>query len=155
MMEIGQQAPDFSLADSDMTKVSLSDYRGNKNVVLFFYPKDDTTGCTIEALEFTDLQDEFDSLDTVVLGVSKDNCMSHATFRDKHGLSVRLLADVEGEVCEAYEVWKEIKRGEKSAMGIVRSTFIVDKDGKLRDSMIEVSHKGHARNVLKRVQGLG
>jgi peroxiredoxin Q/BCP len=153
-MEIGQQAPDFSLPDSDMTKVSLGDYRDRNNVVLFFYPKDDTTGCTIEALEFTDLQDDFDSLDTVLLGVSKDNCMSHAAFRDKHGLSVRLLADVEGEVCDAYGVWREIKRGDKSAMGIIRSTFIIDRKGKLREAMFNVPHKGHAQDVLERIRGL-
>ncbi|MDP3483362.1 MAG: peroxiredoxin, partial [Sulfuricella sp.] len=106
MLQVGHPAPGFSLPDADMEMVKLSAYKG-KNVVLYFYPKDDTPGCTIEAIDFSDLDNEFSRLDTVVLGVSRDDCISHAAFRDKHGLSVRLLADEEGKVCEKYGVWQE------------------------------------------------
>ena len=107
MLKVGQSAPTFDLPDGDMNVVSLSGYRGVNNVVLYFYPKDDTPGCTLEAIDFSDLQDEFLDLDTVVLGVSMDDCMSHGAFRDKHGLAVQLLADAEGEVCEQYGVLQE------------------------------------------------
>ena len=153
MLTAGQPAPDFSIPDSDMKMVNLADFRG-KLLVLYFYPKDDTTGCTIEAIEFTDLMEEFEKLDTVVIGVSKDNCVSHAAFRDKHGISVHLLADIEGELCEKYGVWREKEvRGEKK-MGILRSTFIVDRDQVIRHAIYDVKPKGHAEAVLELVSSL-
>ena len=151
MLTPGQAAPDFSLPDSDMQLSSMSDFKG-KTIVLYFYPKDDTTGCTIEALELTELQDEFAEHNTVVLGVSKDNCISHADFRDKHGLTVRLLADTEGELCERYGVWREREKNGKKFMGILRSTFVIDSAGVIRHAMYDVKPKGHAAEVLELVK---
>ena len=153
MLTPGQAAPDFSLPDSDMQIVDLVDLRG-KNVVLYFYPKDDTTGCTIEALEFTDLMDDFAEQDAVVLGVSKDNCVSHAAFRDKHGLSIQLLADIEGELCEKFDVWREKEAHGEKKMGILRSTFVIDKEGVLRHAIYDVKPKGHAAAVLELLRNL-
>src|SRR5689334_24618888 len=104
MLKEGQAAPSFDLPDSDMEMVSLDNFVGSKNVVLYFYPKDDTPGCTLEAIDFSDLEDDFAALNTVVLGVSMDDCMTHGSFRDKHGLTVQLLADADGEVCNRYGV---------------------------------------------------
>jgi len=154
MLQPRDQAPEFSLPDADLERVNLEQFRGNSHLVLYFYPRDDTPGCTLEALEFTDLQPEFAALETQVIGISKDSCDSHGAFRDKHGIDVRLLADTEGEVCEAYAVWREKDaRGEKR-MGIVRSTFIVDKDGKIRHALYDIKPKGHAARMLELVQGL-
>jgi len=154
MLQPGDQAPEFSLPDPDLERVNLEQFRGDSHLVLYFYPKDDTPGCTLEALEFTDLQPEFAALETQVLGISRDSCDSHGAFRDKHGIAVRLLADTEGEVCDAYGVWREKDaRGEKR-MGIVRSTFIVDKDGKIRHALYDIKPKGHAARILELVQGL-
>lgn len=154
MLQPGDQPPPFSLPDADMERVSLEQYRDNNHVVLYFYPKDDTPGCTIEALEFTDLQPEFGALDTQILGVSKDNCVSHGAFRDKHGIDVRLLADPEGETCEAYDVWREKEAHGEKRMGIVRSTFIVDKSGTIRHALYDIKPKGHAAQVLELLRGL-
>ena len=107
MLEKNQAAPAFSTPNQNNEMISLSDYNGSKNVVLYFYPKDDTSGCTIEANQFTELASEFAKVDTVVLGVSKDSCESHKAFIDKFGLKVDLLADTSGELCEAYDVWQE------------------------------------------------
>jgi len=154
MLQPGDQAPPFSLPDADMERVNLEQYRGNNHLVLYFYPKDDTPGCTIEALEFTDLQPEFSALDTLILGVSKDNCVSHGAFRDKHGIDVRLLADPEGEACEAYDVWREKEAHGEKRMGIVRSTFIVDKSGTIRHALYDIKPKGHAAQVLELLREL-
>lgn len=148
MLQAGSTAPDFDLPDADMEMVKLSDFRGKKNVVLYFYPKDDTPGCTIEAIEFSDIEDELANLDTVVIGVSRDDCISHAAFRDKHGLTVRLLADTEGEACQKYGVWQEKEKDGVKKMGIVRSTFIIDKKGIVRHALYGVNPRGHAQEVL-------
>jgi peroxiredoxin Q/BCP len=103
--------------------ISLSDYTGKQNVVLYFYPKDDTPGCTIEANQFTALVSEFAKADTVVLGVSKDSCQSHQAFIDKFGLKLDLLADTEGKLCDAYAVWQEKEKNGVKKMGIVRSNL--------------------------------
>jgi peroxiredoxin len=153
MLAAGDKAPEFELPDSDMNMVSSSDYDG-RNYVLYFYPKDDTPGCTLEAQDFTDLMDEFAEANTDVIGVSKDNCVSHGNFRDKYGLSVRLLADVEGQLCEAYGVWQEREKNGEKKMGIVRSTFIVDGSGTLRHALYGVAPKGHAGQVLELVKAL-
>ena len=113
MLQIDQAAPSFSLPDADMESVKLADYKGRQHVVLYFYPRDDTPGCTVEATEFSDLDDDFNKLDTVLIGVSRDDCLSHAAFRDKHGLAVRLLADTEGKVCNKYGVWQEKEKDGK------------------------------------------
>jgi peroxiredoxin Q/BCP len=154
MLKPGDQAPDFSTPDSDMQMMNLGDFIGKQHVVLYFYPKDDTPGCTIEALEFTDLEEDFAAAGAVVLGVSKDTCVSHGAFRDKHGISVRLLADIEGEACEAYGVWqeREVQGGKK--MGILRSTFLIHRDGTIRHALYDVKPKGHAAAVLDLVKAL-
>ena len=154
MLSIGQEAPDFTLPDSDMQKVSLSDFKGNKNVVLYFYPKDNSSSSTKEALDFTDLCEEFDNRNTVVLGVSKDNCMTHAEFRDKHGLSVQLLADTDGEVCERYGVCQDIDKDGTHSRGIVRSTFIIDRQGIVQYVQYRVKASGHAAEILQLIAKL-
>ena len=154
MLQTGDSAPAFSLPDADMEIVNLEDFVGEKNVVLYFYPKDDTPGCTQEAVEFSGLDQEFENLDAVVFGISRDDCISHADFRDKHGLTVRLLADTDGEVCEQYDVWREKEKDGHKSMGILRSTFIIDKQGVIRDAEYGVSVQGHARDVMQRLGGL-
>ncbi|KRT56152.1 peroxiredoxin [endosymbiont of Ridgeia piscesae] len=154
MLQIGEVAPEFELPDADMYMVKSTDFMGKKNLVLYFYPKDDTTGCTIEAVELSDLVETFEQSDTQIFGVSRDNCVSHAAFRDKHGLTVRLLADPDGEACEAYGVWQEREAHGEKRMGIVRSTFIIDKHGVLRHALYDVKPKGHAAEVLQLVQQL-
>ncbi|HXF17711.1 MAG TPA: peroxiredoxin [Burkholderiales bacterium] len=155
MLKVGEVAPTFDLPDGDMNVVSLSAYLGVNNVVLYFYPKDDTPGCTREAIDFSDREDDFLDLDTVVLGVSMDDCMSHGAFRDKHGLAVKLLADTEGEVCEKYGVLQEKKvEGKGERRGILRSTFVIDKSGALRNVLYGVNARGHAADVLNLVKEL-
>jgi len=153
MLKVGMTAPDFILPDADMTMSDSASLAGNPYVI-YFYPKDDTPGCTMEGLEFTELMSDFDDLGVAVIGVSKDTCVSHAAFRDKYGLSIRLLADVEGQLCDAYGVWQEKEKNGEKKMGIVRSTFIVDADGKIRHTMYDVKPKGHAEQVLEMVRAL-
>jgi peroxiredoxin Q/BCP len=153
MVKVGQPAPQFDLPDADMNMVSLSSYVGSRNVVLYFYPKDDTPGCTLEAIDFSDLQDNFQKHDTVVLGVSMDDCLSHGSFRDKHGLTVQLLADTEGEVCQQYGVIQEKEvDGNRRKRCIVRSTFVIDKSGVVRHALYGVTARGHAEEVLDLVK---
>lgn len=147
MLQKGDVALDFTVPDADMESFSLSDYKG-KNVVLYFYPKDDTPGCTVQAIDFSDMEDEFARANAVVIGVSRDDCISHAAFRDKHGLTVRLAADTEGEICTQYGVWQEKEKDGVKRMGIVRSTFIIDRNGVIRHAMYNVNAKGHAAEVL-------
>jgi peroxiredoxin len=147
MLQAGDKAPDFNLPDSDMSMSDSTDLVG-KPYVIYFYPKDDTPGCTMEGLEFTELMNEFEELGVTVIGVSKDTCVSHAAFRDKYGLNIQLLADVEGQLCEAYGVWREKEKNGEKKMGIVRSTFIVDAQGTIRHAIHDVKPKGHAEQVL-------
>jgi peroxiredoxin Q/BCP len=152
MLQIGQPAPVFSLADADMESVDLAEFKGKKNVVLYFYPRDGTPGCTQQGIEFSDHEEEFARHDCVVLGVSPDDCISHAEFRDKHGLSVRLLADTEAEVCEQYGV-REVKECDGVLKtSIVRATFVIDKQGRLRHALHGVNPRGHAMEVLQLVR---
>ncbi len=154
MLQEGEAAPSFDLPDADMEMVSLASFSGDKNVVLYFYPKDDTPGCTLEAIDFSELEDAFSSLHTVVLGVSMDDCMTHGTFRDKHGLTVQLLADADGDVCQKYGVLHEKEIEGKKKTGIMRSTFIIDRKGVLRHALYGVTARGHAQEVLKLVKQL-
>jgi peroxiredoxin Q/BCP/two-component system osmolarity sensor histidine kinase EnvZ len=154
MLKPGDKAPAFELPDADMRMVTSDNFIDINHLVLYFYPRDDTTGCTIEALELSDLMEEFASLDTRVIGISRDNCVSHAAFRDKHGLTVSLLADIDGEVCCAYDVWREREKNGEKRMGILRSTFIIDKSGVVREAIYDVKPKGHAARVLELVKGL-
>jgi len=154
MLEVNQTAPAFSAINQDGETITLDQLRGKNNVVLYFYPKDDTPGCTIEANEFTALIDDFAAADTVVLGVSKDSCAKHQKFIAKHGLKVELLADTDGKLCELYGVWGERKFMGRTYMGIGRSTFVIDKQGKLVAVNYKVKANGHAQAILEIVQGL-
>jgi peroxiredoxin Q/BCP len=150
----GDLAPDFALAANTGKTISLHDFRGKQAVVLYFYPKDDTPGCTIEANQFTALASEFARHDAVVIGVSKDSCASHQAFIDKYGLKVDLLADTSGELCARYGVWQEKEKDGVKKMGIVRSTFLIDKHGVLREAMYGVTADGHAQEMLEKVRRL-
>ena len=154
MLKPGDEAPDFALPNADLKMVQSASLKGLKNLVVYFYPKDDTPGCTIEALEFSNLLEEFEALDTEVFGVSKDTCVSHGNFRDKHGLSITLLADIEGVACEAYGVWREKEAHGKKQMSIVRSTFVIDKNGILQHTLYDVKPKGHADDILDLIRKL-
>ncbi|MGW8247897.1 MAG: peroxiredoxin [Acidiferrobacterales bacterium] len=154
MLQKNQQAPDFSTPNQHNEIVRLGDYKGKQNVVLYFYPKDDTPGCTIEGNQFTALANEFAKVDTVVLGVSKDSCESHQAFIDKFGFKIDLLADTSGELCEAYDVWQEKEKNGEKKMGIVRSTFVIDKQGNLADAIYDVVPDGHAQAMLDFVKTL-
>ncbi|WGZ96386.1 MAG: peroxiredoxin [Candidatus Thiothrix putei] len=148
MLQAKQPAPAFSSPNQHGKTVSLADFAGKQHVVLYFYPKDDTPGCTIEANEFTALAAEFAAHNAVVIGVSKDDCGSHQAFIDKFGLKVELLADTSGAVCAAYGVWQEKEKNGVKKMGIVRSTFVIDKDGTLVTAQYQVTPNGHAQAML-------
>ncbi len=152
MLTTNQIAPDFRSPNQDNQIVSLADFKGKQNVVLYFYPKDDTPGCTIEANQFTALANEFAAHNTAVIGVSKDDCDSHKAFIAKYGLNVQLLADTSGEVCEHYGVWQEKEKDGVKKMGIVRSTFLIGKDGKLIEAEYGVTADGHAKTMLDKVR---
>lgn len=154
MLSPKQMAPLFSTPNQHNETISLKQFIGNQNVVLYFYPKDDTSGCTLEANQFTALASEFAAANTVVIGVSKDSCESHQAFIDKYGLKVDLLSDTTGELCEAYGVWQEKEKNGVKKMGIVRSTFIIDKEGLLVDVQYGVTADGHAQEVLEKVKVL-
>jgi len=154
MLEKKQTAPAFSSKNQDEKLIELSSFKGTKHVVLYFYPKDDTPGCTIEANDFTALANDFSALDTVVIGVSKDSCASHTDFINKFGLKLDLLADESGEICENYGVWQEKEKNGIKKMAILRSTFIITKEGLLAEAMYGVSHEGHAQAILEKIQAL-
>lgn len=128
MLEVGTKAPEFTLPDQNGEMHSLSDYRGQK-VVLYFYPKDSTPGCTKQACNFGELLPQFREKGAVVIGVSKDSVASHKKFEEKYGLPFTLLSDVERMVIEAYDVWKEKKNYGKVSMGVVRTTYLIDEEG--------------------------
>ena len=146
-LEVGQPAPLFALQSDEGSVIELSELKG-KNVVLYFYPKDDTPGCTIEAQDFTKKIKEFEKLDCIVLGVSKDNVESHCKFITKYDLAFNLLVDEDAEVCEQYGVIKEKSMFGKSYMGIDRSTFLIDKLGKIANIWRSVKVNGHVEEVL-------
>lgn len=150
MLKAGDLAPDFSNPDADMNVVELSQFRG-KNLVLYFYLRDDTPGCTAEAIEFSELEDDFARLGATVLGVSRDDCIKHGEFRDKHGISVRLLADKDQTTCSAYGVLQDKEVDGVMRKSVVRSTFIIDKQGVIRHALYGVSSRGHAEEVLQLV----
>ena len=147
-LKAGMEAPHFELPDADMGTFKLAAYQGQKNIVLYFYPKDDTPGCTMEANEFSDLEESFAKLDTLVVGVSRDDCISHASFRDKYGLAVTLLSDAEARVCRKYGVLYEKEVDGHKKLAIQRSTFIIDKAGRLRHVLYAVHAHGHAQEIL-------
>jgi len=143
----GDPAPDFALDADDGSRISLADLRGQK-VVLYFYPKDDTPGCTREACEFRDSHPRYQAKDAVVLGVSPDKVSKHQKFRDKYDLPFRLLADPEHEVAEKYGVWQQKSFMGRKFMGVARTTFLIDQEGRIEKVWEKVSPKGHAEEVL-------
>ena len=149
----GKKAPSFSLPADDGSKVSLKSLAGKK-AVLYFYPKDDTPGCTTEGIAFSALKKKFDAAGTVVLGISKDSIEKHCKFRDKHNLTVRLLSDEEGKMLEAYGVWTEKSLYGRKFMGIERSTFLIDEKGVVRKVWPKVKVNGHAEEVLEAAKAL-
>ncbi|WP_273759973.1 peroxiredoxin [Bartonella sp. ML70XJBT.G] len=143
----GTLAPDFHLPRDGGDKICLSDLQG-KCVILYFYPKDDTSGCTCEALDFTQLKAKFDEIGVVVIGISPDNVKKHDKFKTKHGLDVILVSDEEKTTLEAYGVWVEKSMYGRKYMGVERSTFLIDKTGKIAEEWRKVSVSGHAEKVL-------
>ena len=154
MLKIGQPAPSFSLFDADMEAFSLASLRGRKHVVLFFYPHDGLPLGTREAIDFSDHEDEFERLNCTILGVSRDDCLCHAEFRDKHGLSVRLLADDDSEVSRLYGVCRMENREGRQQPCATNSTFIIDSQGILRHALYDIKPRGHAAEVLQLVKQL-
>ncbi|GAK33774.1 hypothetical protein JCM17846_05870 [Iodidimonas nitroreducens] len=150
---IGDNAPDFSLPADGGDTLRLADFKGRK-LVLYFYPKDNTPGCTTEAKDFSRLKAEFDAADTVVLGVSKDSVKKHDNFIAKQDLKIRLLSDEKGDLCERYGVWQEKQMYGRSYMGINRSSFLIDREGKIAHLWPKVKVKGHADEVLAACQSL-
>jgi len=147
----GDRAPGFTLPSDDGTEVSLEDLRGRR-VVLYFYPKDDTPGCTTEACEFRDAMPRFEETGAVVLGVSPDGVGSHRKFKEKHDLDFPLLADEEHEVAEAYGVWKEKSMFGRTFWGVERSTFLIGEDGHIEQVWRKVRPEGHAAAVAEAVE---
>ncbi len=147
-VEIGKQAPDFTLPSQDGKEVSLSDFKG-KHVVLYFYPKDMTPGCTTEACDFRDAQESFSELNAVIIGVSPDPVEQHQKFIDKHDLPFLLLADEDHKVAEDYDAWKLKKNFGKESYGIERSTFIIDEEGNLQQEYRKVKVEGHVEKALE------
>jgi len=152
MLQTGQPAPVFSLPDADMETFALTSLRGKQHAVLFFYPRDDTPFCTLEATDFSDHEDEFARHGCTIFGVSRDDCMRHAEFRDKHGLSVRLLADMGGEVSRKYGVAQMREKEGVRKLCIVRSTFIIDSQGVVRHALYDINPRGHVAEVLRLVK---
>ncbi|MGE8207577.1 thioredoxin-dependent thiol peroxidase [Heyndrickxia sp. NPDC080065] len=147
-VQVGDMAPDFALEASNGEIVKLSDFKGDKHIVLYFYPKDMTPGCTTEACDFRDQYESLAELDTVILGISPDPLARHQKFIEKHGLPFLLLVDSDHKVAEEYDVWKLKKNFGKEYMGIERSTFVISKDGKLVKEWRKVKVAGHVEEAL-------
>jgi len=154
-LAVGDKAPEFALPASSGGEISLSDFKGKKAVVLYFYPKDMTPGCTKEACGFRDLQQDFAEAGAVILGVSADALESHSRFVDKHELNFPLLSDLDAVLAQQYGVWKEKNNYGKKYMGIERTTFVIDKQGVIRNIYPKVKVDQHADAVLESVRGLG
>lgn len=152
-LKVGDPAPDFRLPSTEGREVSLKEFQGKKNVVLYFYPKDDTPGCTKESCSFRDEKLKFDKKDAVILGVSFDDLKSHAKFVEKYKLPFTLLSDEDKKVATAYGVYKEKSMYGRTYMGIERSTFVIGKDGKLAQIYRKVSVDGHSEEILKALAG--
>jgi peroxiredoxin Q/BCP len=154
MLQIGQPAPTFSLPDADMEIFTLASLRGHQHAVLFFYAKDGTPYCTMEATNFSDHEEEFNRLGCAVFGISRDDCLRHADFRDENGLSIRLLSDEDGGVCKKYGVVQMREKDGHKKQCVVRSTFIIDKTGVIRHAFYDVNPKGHAAEIFRLVKQL-
>jgi len=153
MLAIGDTAPDFTLPTDTGEELSLSSLRG-RPVVIYFYPKDDTPGCTTESCEFRDLMPRFDASNATILGVSPDSVKSHQKFKTKFELPFTLIADTEKVACQAYDVWKEKSMYGKKYMGVERTTFVIDTDGKISHIFGKVKPAGHAAEVMEAVASL-
>lgn len=153
-LKVGDKAPSFSIKTDTEENVKLADFKGEKFVVLYFYPKDSTPGCTKQACAFSEQLKKFEKLDAVVIGVSPDSVASHSKFREKYKLSVILGSDESKAVCEKYGVWAEKSMYGKKYMGVVRSTFIITKDGKIGAVWPNVKVNGHDDEVLKTLKEL-
>ncbi len=152
MLETGNKAPDFTLTDKDGREVSLKDFRGKK-VVLYFYPRDNTPGCTRQACAFAAAYNDFKKLDVQVIGISKDSTASHIKFAEKYSLPFVLLSDPDRKAIEAYGVWQEKKTAGKVSMGVVRTTFIIDEKGFIEKVMPKVKPDTNAAEVLACLKG--
>lgn len=153
MVDVGALVPDASFERSDGSRGTLADYRGQP-VVVYFYPKDDTPGCTTEAKDFTALAPDFAAVGVPIVGVSKDSVASHAKFAKKHALAVELVSDADGGFCEAFGVWVEKSMYGRTYMGIERATFLIDAEGRIVEAWRKVKVKGHAESVLTAAQQL-
>lgn len=149
-LKIGEPAPDFCLPDPEEGEICLADQRG-KWVVLYFYPKDNTKGCTLEALEFTAAEDEFKEKNAVILAASPDSLKSHTKFRDKHNLTISLLSDPKKETLQAYGAWQLKKMYGREYMGVMRSTYIIDPEGKIAYIWPKVRVNGHVEAVMEKL----
>jgi peroxiredoxin Q/BCP len=152
MPEVGKKAPDFSLQDQDGNKVSLKDFKGKK-VVLYFYPKDNTSGCTKEACNFRDDFPKFKKTAAVILGVSPDTVESHKNFTAKYNLPFKLLSDEDKKVLKKYDVWKEKSMYGRKYMGVVRTTYIIDENGKIKNVFNKVKVDGHNSELMEALKG--
>jgi peroxiredoxin Q/BCP len=148
ILEAGSKAPDFELSNKDGKKIGLNDFAG-KYVVLYFYPKDNTSGCTKEAVAFSEMLSDFQKKNAVILGISPDSEKSHQRFVEKHGLRVELLSDPDHVVCEAFGVWQQKKMCGREYMGVLRSTFVINPEGVIEKSWAKVKVDGHAQNVFQ------
>jgi peroxiredoxin Q/BCP len=150
---IGDIAPNFCLPNQDEKDVCLNDYKG-KNVILYFYPKNNTPGCSLEAMMFTKYKENFEKLNTTILGVSKDSCMSHKKFIEYKKLNLTLISDIEKEIHKKYGVWRKKQFMGREFLGTIRTTFLIDKNRKIIKIWDNVRVKGHAEDVLKEVKDL-
>lgn len=155
LLQAGQAAPEFSLPDADMEMFDSASLRGKRHLVLFFYPKDGTPYCTLEAIDFSDHESDFNRCGCEVVGISRDDCLAHADFRDKHGLSIRLLSDQGSEVCRKFGVMHFREHDGHKRLCLIRSTFVIDRDGVIRHAFHDVSPKGHVAEVFQLVKQLG
>jgi len=153
MLKVGDKAPDFNLNSSDGSNISLDQLKGKK-IVIYFYPKDDTPGCTIEACEFRDANNDISNAGAVVFGVSKDNLTSHHKFISKFGLNFPLLSDEDGQMCNLYGAWGEKTSFGKTTFGILRITFLIDEFGVIAKIWNNVKPEGHSKEVLDAIESL-
>ena len=152
MLHVGSRAPTFELPDASMEMIQLSSFLGKKNVVLYFYPRDGSPVCTMEAINFSDHEVAFEECDTVVFGVSRDDCLVHEEFRDKHGISLQLLSDADCEVMKKYDVLVEAGANGAARSGVHRATFVIDKTGTVRHILRDLNPREHVSSVLKIVR---
>lgn len=154
LLKVGDKAPLFALPDADMKSVDLAEFQGKKHIVLIFYPKDGTPCCTREVTDFSDHEEDFSREGCLLFGISRDDCIKHAEFMDKEGIGIELLSDSDGAVCKRFGVWQQREVDGLKKYGIVRSSFIIDREGIIRHALYNVNYKGHALEVLRLVKEL-